>query len=77
MTYTEQDLLDRGFVDTSFTDDEGNRFTEHTLTDFDLLIEVSGLSLFELGNFGHFITLNIQFLSELDTVIKVFGLNKK
>jgi len=65
MTYTEQDLLDRGFV-------------EYQLNSGDITIQASGtsLSLIEVNINGNYTTLNIQSLSELDTVIKVFGLNK-
>ena len=77
MTYTEQDLLSRGFVDTSFTDDEGNGIAEYILGDRQLGIEVSGLDFIELVTDRHYREMEIDTLSELDTVIRIFGLNKK
>lgn len=76
MTYIEQDLLDRGFKDRSWSED-GNEFTEHVLGNIHLRIEISGLNLIELFMEENLVEVNIDTLSELDTVIKVFGLNNK
>lgn len=76
MEITEQDLLSLGFVDKSWCE-EYESFTEHELKGEWTGVLVSGLSLFEFYIEQEYVKMDIQSLSELDTVIKAFGLNKK
>lgn len=70
----EQELLKIGFSDTSWTDD-GNTFTEHTLTDGPVTIEISGLSLVEICQNHTYIEVpNCKTTDDLKTLLHLLGI---
>lgn len=72
MTFTENDLLSRGFTRKEWSD-EGNTFTEYTRQlRHATSIEISGTTLVELVIEDAYETANIESLEELDLLIKMF-----
>lgn len=69
----EKDLLELGFIDTSFFE-ENEKFTEFTLTKDNFVIEVSGINHVEIklscGFWNH--VPNCNSIQDLKILIKLF-----
>ena len=67
------ELLELGFKDTSYTDDEGNSFTEFTIKNDDISISVMGLNFVEIciGNYWQEV-LNCKTIEDLKQLVRLF-----
>lgn len=77
-TIAIENLIQKGFKDTSWTGDEGEDYTEHTLSNEKFSIIISGVTLVELKvEKNHYITVpNCNSESELDNLIHLFNLKE-
>ncbi len=74
MFKNKKELLELGFIDTSYTED-GINFTEFTLTKDKFKIEISGINLVEI----HFLVIgwvgvpNCKTIDDLKQLIRLFS----
>ena len=70
----EKELLELGFKDNSYTDDEGNRFTEFYLQNNNFQISVMGIDLVEICLQTYWIEVsNCKKISDLKELIRLFS----
>lgn len=72
----EKELLELGFIDTSYTEDKID-FTEHTLTKETFSIEISGIDSVEIKFVGiSWVDVpNCKTIEDLKQLIRLFNIN--